>query len=473
MRWRSLIPVIAALIASGTGCADGKEPAATNAPASTVVTTESNAGSGAPTTPSGPTESPAPQTTSTDPATTSAPEPGDALQRWIDGQIEAGRTQGYEVTGEGTDARLVIAYTGAVTDVAAIMELGDGRLIELPADLPTGPSTPYVAGIGGRPVLIGRVVGHLEMWVLDASTGSWADAIPLGVLADNQAVPTVFDLDGRLFVANETVRDDGTNTGTYVPDRQEGAIVAPDLTLTAMTAPPPGLFMDFTAKVGSRAFVLGRDINAGGVAPLTEPWQFDASTNQWSVLPSPPWLDCNPNCSWRAPHEYGDLFLEVALGHSLIKMLPDGTIGLYSPADESWRQMGSAPFALQSPAAATWGDVVVVASQPVIGLDPAAVADIGVLDTTSGQWTTTPLADLGASAFADSRRELRTDGRLIMLGFSADGLPPIEPTSVFDPATGAWRPPSTAEISLWAELYTLGDSTLQSLADKPDEIVKS
>ena len=58
---------------------------------------------------------------------------------------------------------LVIAHTGAVTDVAAIMELVDGRLIELPADLPEGPSTPFVAGIGGRPVLIGRVGDHLEM----------------------------------------------------------------------------------------------------------------------------------------------------------------------------------------------------------------------------------------------------------------------------------------------------------------------
>ncbi len=243
----------------------------------------------------------------------------------------------------------MVAYRGAVTDVAGIMEMGDGTLVELPADLPKGPSTPYVAGIGGRAVLIGRVGDHLEMWVLDPSSGSWAHAIPLGVFADNQAVPTVFDLDGRLFIANETVRDDGTNTATYVPDRQEGVIVAPDLTLTAMAAPPPGLFMDFTAKVGSRAFVLGRDINAGGVAPLTEPWQFDASTNQWSVVLSPPWLDCNPNCSWRAPHEYGDLFLEVALGHSLIKMLPDGTIGLYSPADESWRQNGQCTIRAAKP----------------------------------------------------------------------------------------------------------------------------
>ncbi len=369
------------------------------------------------------------------------------------------------MTGEGTDARLVVAYRGAVTDVAGIMEMGDGTLVELPADLPKGPSAPSVAGIGGRPVLIGRVGDHLEMWVLDPSSGIWADAIPLGVLADNQAVPTVVDLDGRLFIANETVRDDGTSTGTYVPDRQQGVIVAADLKLTAMTAPPPGLFMDFTTKVGSRAFVLGRDINAGGVAPLTEPWQFDASTNEWSVLPSPPWLDCSQSCIWRAPHEYGDLFLDVALDDSLIKMLPDGTIGLYSPANETWRQMDAAPFPLQSPATYTLGDAVVLAPQPVIGLDPAAVAYVGVLDTTSGQWTTTPLADLGASALVDRRRELRTDGRRIMLGFSADGLPPIEPTSVFDPATATWRPPSTPELSLWTELYTLGDSTLQSLAD--------
>jgi hypothetical protein len=43
-------------------------------------------------------------------------------------------------------------------------------------------------------------------------------------------------------------------------------------------------------------------------------------------------------------------------------------------------------------------------------------------------------------------------------------LPPIELISVFDPATGMWRPPSTAEIGFWAELHSLGDSTLQSLA---------
>ncbi|QQS24217.1 MAG: hypothetical protein IPM43_12490 [Actinomycetota bacterium] len=455
--------MIAALMALGTGCVDGKEPTATNTTTPTDATTQSNAGSGAPTTSSESTEPPAPQTTSTDSPTTSAPETGDALQRWIDGQIEAGRTQGYELTGEGTDARLVIAYRGAFTDVAAIMELVDGTLIELPAGLPRGPTTPYVAGIGGRPALVGRVDDHLEMWVLDASTGSWSDAIALGVLADNQAVPTVFDLDGRLFIANETVRDDGT--GSYVPDRQEGVIVAPDLVLTAMTAPPPGLFMGFTATVGSSAFVLGRDIGGGGVAPLTEPWQFDASTNEWSLLPSPPWLDCSPNCTWGAPHEYGDVSLEVALDDSLIKMLPDGTIGLYSPASESWRQMGAAPFALQGPATATLGDVVVVAPQPVIGLDLTAVAHIGALDTTSGQWSTTPLADLGASTLVASRRELRTDGRLIMIGFSSDGLPPTEPTSVFDPATATWRPPSTAELSLWTELNTLGDGTLQSLAD--------
>lgn len=197
-----------------------------------------------------PRSSSVPPATSEMSATTSPPESVNSLRRWIDDQIGAGRTRGYEVTGEGTDARPVIAYRGAFTEIAAIMELGDGRLIKLLSDLPSQPSTPYVAGIGGRPALIGRVDDHLDMWVLDPSTGGWADVIPLGVLADNQALPKVFDLDGRLFIANETVREDGSDTGTYVPDRQEGAIVDPDPTLTAMTAPPLGLFMIFTSKVG-------------------------------------------------------------------------------------------------------------------------------------------------------------------------------------------------------------------------------
>lgn len=390
------------------------------------------------------------ETTDARPApSTTAPTDGIALIDWIEQQEADGRTDGYAVTADGTDAKVVLAYTpGQFSEAAGGLLLATGQVIDLPDGISPNRS-PMLAGLDGRPALVSPLNDQYALWLLDPATNTWSQGPELGVFADRQSIAFVAVLDGRLVVANQTVRESGT--GFYAPDRFEGVIVSEDLSTSPMSAPPAGQFLSVTSTVGAHALMLGLDSAAGTNAPLTQPWDFDVTANAWTAVPHPDWLRCVPDCNWRAPHEHGDVHFEVVAGGRVVMMLPDGSIGQYVPGTQTWTRLGDTPFQLAAPAVAVLGDQLAIAPAfTEYGTNEPGV--VGVLDLATGTWTTNRI-DIGEQASgAYVAIEARTDGAVALFDAVHTGQQTPEPSTpdvAYDSVARNWRPPTEGELAKW------------------------
>lgn len=374
---------------------------------------------------------------------------------WLASQDDAGRTQGYATVGDGTDARVVVAYSpSAPTDVDGGLLLGDGTVLELPDGISTL-RMPTPAGLGDRIVLLSSLDDGVAMWVLDPVSRSWTRGPELGVFTGPQDVPFTAVLDGRLVVASQTVR--GNDVGFYVPDRFAGVIVDADLSTEVMAAPPEGQFLAITSKVGAHALMMGLDSAADANAPLTQPWDFDVRSNEWTTVPIPQWLSCGGGCDWMAPHEFDTLFLEVVVGDRVVKRLPDGSIGEYTPETATWRRLDDAPFELAGPAVAVLGNLVVVAPAATPWVANVA-GEVGVLDVDAGSWSTTRLDVELTSADTSLVFEARVDGAVALLAASTfAAAADTAPAFAFDATTSAWRAATSAEVAAWPGLRRCPD----------------
>lgn len=167
-------------------------------------------------------------------------------------------------------------------------------------------------------------------------------------------------------------------------------------------------------------------------------------------------------CAWTAPHEYPDHFLEAVTPHGVVKLTPDGTVGLFDPDTWTWRRLDDTPFAPSGTQAVALDDNVVAVFSQRRDATPDELATVGLLDVQTGTWTTTQpdLADATNTAFM---WDLRLGDDVVLVGtldfdFNGDPLPRI----ALDRATGQWRTPSDADAELWTRVYT-GTTTTQDL----------
>ena len=101
-----------------------------------------------------------PPSTSPAGATTTVPSGPVSLAAWIDAQDAAGRDIHSVAVGDGTDARVVVAYRrNNPSDVDGGLLLGDGTVIELP-DGVSRTRMPTPAGLGERVVLVSERARH-------------------------------------------------------------------------------------------------------------------------------------------------------------------------------------------------------------------------------------------------------------------------------------------------------------------------
>lgn len=363
------------------------------------------------------------------------------LAGWVADQIAAGRTQGQAIEGQGTDA-WIIAVEG---DARVVLE--DGSLVELPADLATS-GYPSLVGFGDYTALFVWDDSTPVLWLLNRSTGRWAKGPELGLEVPPSHRHYPVPLGDSVLVHREEALDRGD--GIYLPTDQQGVLVSPSLELTPMAPPPDGLFIDFTSIIGSHALVLGNDTGGGDSLPLLQPWDFDAASNSWTPVPTPAWLACNDPCTWNSPHEYGDPFLEAVTGQGVVKLLPDGSVGLYQPDSHQWRQLDTPAFTPTTPETVLLdGDLLVVANQ-----DPAPpVADrpfgtVGVLDVTTGHWETAALIDSTVLPAIIGGWDAVGDGATAVLGL-ADQVDGLQPRFAYDVGTRTWRTATVDDIAVW------------------------
>jgi hypothetical protein len=407
-----------------------------------------------------PTTSTAPNAATTSAPTTdgavvpsdSAPGAGVPLARWIEEQETAGRSSGQALSDPATDAHVLVAYAPNDTnDVDGGLLLADGRVLPLPDGISTR-RWPSLSALGGRPVILSDVGGEYSLWQLSTDMSTWSEPIELGLSVDPQSIPFVALLGDLLVVADQGVRDVGN--GFYEPERFEGVLVSDELEIVPMAEPPAKQFLWVTSTVRTHALMLGLDSVAGANAPLTQPWDFDASTNEWSAVPIPDWLGCGTGCDWSAPHEIGDMHLEVVVGERVVKRLPDGTVGLYAPDTKQWTRVDDPPFELAGPAVVVLGDQLAVA--PIFtsyGRNPAGT--VGVLDLATGSWSidTVDVGSVPENGF--QLWEAHGDGTVALFDvIHPEQDPPAasSPDLVYDSTTRRWRVPTADEAGRWSGL---------------------
>lgn len=366
------------------------------------------------------------------------------LSDWIDEQIAAGRTHASATEGRGTDAWII------EVEGAARLVLGDGSLVELPADLPPDGS-PSLVGFGDRIALFEWDGPTPLLWLLEVPTGQWTKGPDLGIEGQPQSLLGAVPLGDSLLVLSEGGVDRGD--GILVPNDQRGVLVSSTLELTPMATPPDGLFLGFSSTIGSHALVLGNDTGGGGLLPVIQPWDFDAATNTWTAVPIPTWMNCSDPCTWNTPHENGDRFLEAATGQGIVKRLPDDSIGLYEPNSRQWRQLDTPPFTPTTPVTALLdGDLLVVANEdPGPPSADRPFGTVGVLDVITGHWATTDLLEPAMLPTIIGGWEERDDGHVAVLGL-VDQTRHLQPRFAYEAATREWRTATADDIALWNRL---------------------
>lgn len=369
-----------------------------------------------------PTSVPEPSPTTIPPAPTTIPPtpstipPNDAAEVWLAEQRTAGRTQMHRADGDGTDAVALLAQSPDGSDATGIVVLPDGSTVDIPAEAVAGLwSTMRVYGLGDHVAVVAHLFDGttttgvpVNLHLLDPSTGVWTDGPELGLDRELGQGLHVLSVDGSLVVGRSVWDERDDNTAVPSPDRA-GVIVRPDLSVEPIAAPPDGVQMQWTSGLDRWAFNFGYEPGALSYSSYTQPWKLDVVSNEWSPITLPTWFSCEQgvDCEWLTPHEFGDRFLEVATDRGVLKRVPDGTVGIYDPATDTWTRMDDAPFALAMPATAVLDGRVVVApaNAPYTEEERDDFGQIGVLDLATGEWSVQRF-EVGDE---DTRWELRVD----------------------------------------------------------------
>lgn len=374
--------------------------------------------------------------------------PPNAVSRWVDEQVAAGRTSATVQKADGTTrAWLVVAHAPANSsdNRDARLLLADGTLVELPNDLPAE-SWPSVYSFGGAIAITTSIDNSPVLWMLDIGSESWLRAPDLGLVENRAGNTEVAVLGDSLLLATGSFTTD--SKGVSVPDGQHGVLVSPTLELTPMAPPPDGLYVQFTSIVGSHGLILGVDAVADERYHLEQPWEFDALANEWTPVPHPEWLVCAPTCVWRSAHEGGDASMETATEAGVVILLPDRSLGLYDPTTRQWRRLESPPFTPTTPATAVLDDGLVVAANQRANFGGQPFGSVGVLDLADGTW-----AVFDSMAPDAVQWEARTDGSVALLKSSGpESSFSGSPDFVFEPTTRSWRPITEADTALWLRL---------------------
>lgn len=386
VRARAATTIIAVLVFGA--CGNGSNPTTDDTAPSSIAPPSTVTPAPAPTTAPAVTE---PEPTLATPTSTSVATiaDGSSLEKWRDQQLAAGRTNAEVYASPGTTARTIVARdpVDPFQFVAAV--LLDDRVVEFPSVASEMGSDPRLFGLGGNVVLVALVDRVLTMWVLDPETGGWDDGRTIHETPiDNQSYPLYALIGDSLLIGIDDWIDPGDGVAIPGPDRY-GLKVAADLTVSPIAPPPDGVPLTWTVTTDRLALLLGIDANAEANIPLRQPWQYDIVDDRWSEVPVPSWLDCpEEGCYWSAPHEFGDVHLEVSLGSDVVKRLPDGSLAIYSPAEATWRPVDDAPIRLSSPGGWLVAERYVVVAPVSLGLDDTGFGDLAALDVTTGTWTT-------------------------------------------------------------------------------------
>ena len=397
-------------------------------------------------------------TTVPEPTPTTIPS-NDEIESWLAEQRADGRTFVYRAAGDGTDAFALVAQPLEGDDVAGVVVLPTGTIVDIPTEIVEGLlSTMRVHGLGETIAVISNVFDGtstapvpVDLHLLDPATGEWTLGPELGL--DRELGPGlhVLSIDGSLIVGRSVWDGSDGNAAVPSPDRA-GVIVRPDLTLQPVASPPDGVQMEWTSGFDRWALNFGLEPGALDYTPYTQPWKLDVETNTWSPITLPDWFDCEPavDCQWFTPHEFGDRFLEVVTDRGVLKRIPDGSVGIYDPATDTWTSMEDPPFALAMPAVVQLDGRVVVAPAraPYTEEEQGEFGQIGVLDLSTGLWS----VERFEVADDDTRWELHVDGAGVIatpVPIDPSGTLDLGRSVALDRGASVWRPTTATDVERW------------------------
>lgn len=337
-----------------------------------------------------------------------------------------------------------------------------GGIVPLPFDSREW-SNDGIAGLGHRVAVYARSQDTYQLWALDRPTLSWIDVpLELGALS-NQDHPEFVHVDGSILIGNDqwVPGDDGV----YAPGPQQlGVIVRPDLTVERISAPPDGVEMSWTSVVGHFALLMGRETGQGDVAFLHHPWMYDTEADAWTEIPDPYWLDCTEPCAWNRAHEFGDTFLEAGTPTGVVKMVPDGSVGVFDPSTTTWRPIDDVPVAPNSPSIVIPNYVIVA---PIRDVATGDFGDIALLDLATGAWSVETVDVEDPSVFSWDVRSDRYGAVLI----GAETREPAHPALVLDQVDGRWRAATEYDEPTWLALAS--STTIDDLGALWDSFTRS
>ncbi|HWL43179.1 MAG TPA: hypothetical protein VNQ73_09560 [Ilumatobacter sp.] len=402
-----------------------------------------------------------------------------ALADWVRTQAAAGRDQFRVSPGEGTAAMVVWAAVNGESNTgpAAALVLPGGDVVDLPHDEFGSPGHP--TQFGDTIAVVSATAegpgldGDATLILFDPASGDVLQRTPLGLgAAPTSSVSVDVRLVGDTLLVGRTTWTTDAD-GTRVPDARPGVRISPDLAITPIAEPPAGLPMQWTSATGSKAFLLGREgfgpeagIDTG--PPLTSPWAYDPATDTWTEVPNPDWLACDPECTWEQPREHGDARLELTTPTGVVRLLPDGSIGLLDAASLTWIRLGDAPFPLENRHHDIVGNRWVV-SLPFDCCQSGSEPTLGVFDLVSLAWST---SDMPAGwPIPTNWERTGTVGGAAVFWPRGDDVAGTVPLAL-DLATGELRPADADEVTVAARqlsgVYTV-DELLAILSNSTPE----
>ncbi len=388
------------------------------------------------------------------------------LVAWGDAQRAAGRTDVLRLPADGSDAVGYLARLGS-DDVAGAVVLGDGRVVEMPPEALPGPEQDIsLFDLGGKIALVTLSWGDdtpPDMTVLDPASLTWSAGPDLGFESADSADQAWY-IDGSLLIGQGIWEAGGDD---LVPAANRSAvIVRPDLSVEQVATPPDGVQTTWSTVSGHVAFTFGHaGVGTSSMySPSPQPWSFDVQDNAWWPVPNPEWMSCpDGGCDWKVPTDGLPPALEVGTDVGVVKLLLDGTIGLYDPDAGTWRRLDDAPFELALPQTAVIGDLVVVA--PAVTGPPPLAGVFAVLDVENGFWLSSgvELAEDDAGFWL-----LRHDDEAVLLTRPSSSWPSAAVDTlrdvVVDADTPTGRVVSDSEVPRWYPVSTFFDLTEDELA---------
>lgn len=220
---------------------------------------------------------------------------------------------------------------------------------------------------------------------------------------------------------------------SWGPEIEYPAMLDPAWTTTGSLA---------TARYGHTATVLsdGRVLVAAGstnTQDLATAELYDAATGTWAATGS--------LGKARYDHTASALGDERVLVRGNRYPLSDATAELYDPASGTWAFTGSMVLDHTYGAADVLADgrVLVVGGYGKIGFNYLDLATAELFDPVTGTWSTT--GSMGTARLRPTLTAL-ADGRALVAGGQANGVPDMQTAELYDPVTQSWSPTNTLTV---------------------------